>query len=74
MGIEVDSYLRPQAYHFYANHPGDTYAGNVRTNGRRLRVPADEVIHLFLPERPGQTQRRDVVCVGADAAAHAAGL
>jgi len=56
MGIEVDSYLRPQAYHFYANHPGDTYAGNPRTNGRRIRVPADEVIHLFLPERPGQTR------------------
>jgi len=56
MGIEVDAYLRPQAYHFYANHPGDTYAGNPRTNGRRVRVPADEVIHLFLPERPGQTR------------------
>ena len=56
MGIEVDGYLRPQAYHFYANHPGDTYAGNPRSNGRRIRVPADEVIHLFLPERPGQTR------------------
>jgi lambda family phage portal protein len=56
MGIEVDQYLRPQAYHFYANHPGDTYAGNARTTGRRIRVPADEVIHLFIPERPGQTR------------------
>jgi len=56
MGIEVDQYLRPQAYHFYANHPGDTYAGNARTNGRRIRVPADEVLHLFQPERPGQTR------------------
>ena len=56
MGIEVDSYLRPQAYHFYSNHPGDTYAGNTRTNGRKLRIPADEIIHLFLPERPGQTR------------------
>jgi lambda family phage portal protein len=56
MGIEVDSYLRPQAYHFYANHPGDAYAGNPRSSGKKLRVPADEVIHLFLPERPGQTR------------------
>jgi lambda family phage portal protein len=56
MGIEVDQYLRPQAYHFYANHPGDTYAGNAKTNGRRIRVPANEVIHLFIPERPGQTR------------------
>jgi len=56
MGIEVDGYLRPQAYHFYANHPGDTYAGNSRTNAKRVRVPANECIHLFLPERPGQTR------------------
>ena len=56
MGIEVDGYLRPQAYHFYANHPGDVYAGNTRTNAKRIRVPADEVIHLFMPERPGQTR------------------
>jgi len=56
MGIEVDSYLRPQAYHFYANHPGDTYAGNPRSNAKRIRVPANEVIHLFMPERPGQTR------------------
>jgi lambda family phage portal protein len=56
MGIEVDQYLRPQAYHFYANHPGDTYAGNARTNGRRIRVPASEVLHLFISDRPGQTR------------------
>jgi len=56
MGIEVNSYLRPQAYHFYANHPGDTYAGNTRTNGKKIRIPAEEIIHLFLPERPGQTR------------------
>ena len=55
MGIEVDAYLRPQAYHFYANHPGDVYAGNTRT-ARRIRVPAEDVIHLFMPERPGQTR------------------
>jgi len=56
MGIEVDPYLRPQAYHFYANHPGDTYAGNPKSNAKRIRVPANEVIHLFMPERPGQTR------------------
>lgn len=55
MGIEVDGYLRPQAYHFYANHPGDVYAGHP-SNGRRIRVPASDVIHLFIPERPSQTR------------------
>ena len=56
LGIEVDGYLRPQAYHFYSSHPGDTYAGNPLQKARRIRVPADEVIHLFMPERPGQTR------------------
>jgi len=55
MGIEVNEYLRPQAYHFYANHPGDVYAGHP-SNGRRIRVPASDVIHLFIPERPSQTR------------------
>jgi capsid protein len=55
MGIERDEYLRPIAYNFYANHPGDVYAGNVRTT-RRIRVDADDVIHLFIPERPSQTR------------------
>jgi lambda family phage portal protein len=56
MGIEVDGYLRPQAYHFYANHPGDTYVSNPLRRARQIRVPASEVIHLYLPERPGQTR------------------
>ena len=56
MGIEVDQYLRPEAYHFYASHPGDISAGLPRVSQKRIRVPADEVIHLFLPERPGQTR------------------
>ena len=56
MGIEVDQYLRPVAYHFYATHPGDIATGLPRTNQKRIRVPADEIIHLFLPERPGQSR------------------
>lgn len=56
MGIEVDQYLRPQAYHFYTAHPGDSAIGVPRNGGRKIRVPADEVIHLFLPERPGQSR------------------
>lgn len=56
MGIEVDGYLRPQAYHFYATHPGDTYVSNPLRRARTIRVPAGEVLHLYLPERPGQTR------------------
>ena len=57
MGIEVDGFLRPQAYHFFTQHPGDTSMGVGRGQGiKRIRVPANEVIHLFIPERPSQTR------------------
>lgn len=55
MGIEVDSYLRPQFYHFYSSHPGDTNAAGY-VGAKRVRVPANEVIHLFQVERPNQTR------------------
>lgn len=55
MGVEVNQWRRPQAYWLYANHPGDiTFQG--MNPSRILRVPADEVIHLFVPDRPGDTR------------------
>jgi lambda family phage portal protein len=51
MGVEVDKYRRPLAYHFWMVHPSDAGFRN-----QRLRVPASEVIHLFRPLRPGQTR------------------
>lgn len=56
MGIEVDEFERPVAYHFYTTHPGDTHQGYQRNSRSRIRVPAEDVIHLFLPERPGQSR------------------
>jgi len=55
-GIEFDRIGRRVAYHLYRSHPGDgglapmSGAGGMET----VRVPADEVIHLFRPLRPGQ--------------------
>jgi lambda family phage portal protein len=54
MGIEQDAYGAPVAYHLRTAHPGDTtysYAGH-----HYERVPAADVIHGFLVERPGQSR------------------
>lgn len=53
LGVEFDAANRRVAYHFLRHHPGDATA----PPGRQLdliRVPADEVIHLFRPRQPGQ--------------------
>lgn len=55
-GIEFDRLGRRVAYHLYRAHPNDgalapmSGAGGIDT----VRVPADEVVHLFRPLRPGQ--------------------
>lgn len=57
MGIEMDQWHRPVAYHFFTQHPGDISYGAVDgVAQRRIRVPAEEVIHLYRVERPGQTR------------------
>jgi lambda family phage portal protein len=49
-GIEFDSRRRPVAYWLFPDHPGGTDA--MRRDS--VRVPAEDVIHLFRVERPGQ--------------------
>ena len=58
MGVERDMWQRPVAYHILKKHPGDyTFGSKIATNGREtIRVPASEIIHLYLTERPGQTR------------------
>lgn len=56
LGVEVNEWQRPQAYWLYQNHPGDYQFGHSYAGGRLIRVPADEIIHLFLCDRPGQTR------------------
>jgi lambda family phage portal protein len=57
MGVEVNQWQRPVAYWLYPRHPGDYQfiPGQVQTN-RLIRVPADEIYHLFVSERPGATR------------------
>lgn len=55
MGVEVNSFGKPIAYHLKAKHPGDsnyyTYKG-----GGYIRIPANEIIHQFVLDRPEQTR------------------
>lgn len=52
-GIEFDADGQRVAYHFYRHHPGDKQGGDM-TN--LLRIPADQVSHVFMPTRPGQVR------------------
>jgi len=56
MGVERDVYGRPLAYWFHDKPPGDWSATSTYSVGRRIRVPARDVIHLFVPEDEQQTR------------------
>lgn len=51
-GIEFDKIGRRVAYWFWRQHPGEFALPTVDIG--YTRVPADEVLHLFEPLRPGQ--------------------
>lgn len=52
-GIEIDRVGRRVAYWFYRAHPGDPQNGNISMSDL-TRIPADQIIHVYKPERPGQ--------------------
>lgn len=56
MGVEMDQWHRPIAYWFYPRHPGDAMFGGTPASSRYERVPANEVYHLGIAERLGQTR------------------
>jgi len=54
LGVEIDALGRPVAYHLRTQHPG---TGVWETAGQRYeRVPASEILHLYLTERPCQVR------------------
>jgi len=53
MGVQVNRWGRPIKYRFRTRHPGDL-SGSVGYDV--VDVPADQIIHLFLPDRPQQTR------------------
>ncbi len=54
MGVEVDQYRRPQAYHLWNGHPADIVYS--RDDRARTRIAAEHIIHTAIWERPGQTR------------------
>lgn len=54
-GVECDGNRRPVAYHLLGRHPGDSGFGG-RLSSLAVRVPADEIIHLFCSERSEQSR------------------
>ena len=53
MGVEVDQWNRPVAYWIKPFHSADAYR-NFNTTASSERIPAEEIIHGFLTEEPGQ--------------------
>jgi len=56
MGVELDKFRKPIAYHFLTYHPGDYDYTTKTVSPKHLRLPADRVIHIFKPLRAGQTR------------------
>lgn len=55
MGVELDALGAPVAYHLLRRHPGDfTFARSGERD--RERVPASEILHDFIQERPEQVR------------------
>lgn len=53
MGVEVDPiFSAPVAYHIWSQHPSE-YGS---TGRRRERIPAEDLLHLYVVLRPGQTR------------------
>lgn len=50
-GIETNAIGRRVRYHMYRAHPSDPLG---MRDGRIVQVPASQVLHVYLPDRPGQ--------------------
>jgi lambda family phage portal protein len=56
-GIEMDVHGRPLAYHIFTRNPGEQGMGfGVQPNRETERVPADQIIHAFIPHWPEQAR------------------
>lgn len=58
LGVELNQWGRPTRYAILTRHPGDVELG---LNKREVRLkhellPAEDVIHIFMPERVGQNR------------------
>ena len=55
MGVELNRYRKPVAYWVRQAHPGD-YDYTTMQQSVSVRVPADQILHYYKPNRAGQTR------------------
>ena len=56
MGVELEQDTdRPVAYHLYEYNPYDYFIGTPKSK-QTIRVPADNILHIYFMERPSQTR------------------
>ncbi len=53
-GIEFDKKGKRVAYYIFPNHPNDSSSFHDKTEA--VRVPANNILHIFKPLRPGQVR------------------
>ncbi len=56
MSIEHNKWNRPIAYHVLTRHPGDNIYTTSKSELKRERIPAEDIIHLYFSERPSQSR------------------
>ena len=54
MSVELDQFDAPVAYYILTKHPSETTV--TFGNRKYTRIPADQIIHLFMPERIAQAR------------------
>lgn len=52
LGIEYNRRGKRVAYHLYQSHPGENNLGQAQT----VRIPAQDILHIYRLERPGQSR------------------
>lgn len=65
MGIEIDDEGRPLAYWLLGHKAGEADSWQGQQIGRHVRVPAEEIIHDFLPDFADQYDGFPALTVGA---------
>lgn len=56
MGVEVNEFYRPQAYWLREKNPSELYLNGSSSGVAHLRIPANEIIHIFKQEYPEQVR------------------
>jgi lambda family phage portal protein len=56
MSVELNEYKRPVAYHLLSYHPGDYDFTSMSTSPKHIRIPAEQIIHVYTHLRAGQTR------------------